>query len=101
MARHGLTGEVTYVLSNAPADTPRETLLHVAFSRYHIEHLFREAKNEIGMSHFEVRNYRSLMRHLVLSLVSLLFLNEQLEPLREKKSLVEHLPDQGRGRGAA
>lgn len=101
VARHVLTGEVKYFLSNAPADTPRETLLHVAFSRYHIEHLFREAKNEIGMSHFEVRNYRSLMRHLVLSLVSLLFLNEQLEPLREKKSLVEHLPDQGRGRGAA
>ena len=101
VARNVLTGEVKYFLSNASEDTPIETILRVAFSRYHIEHLFREAKGETGMDHFEVRTYRSLLRHLILNQVSLLFLNEQVEPLREKKPLVESVPSQGGRRSAA
>ena len=54
VARHVLTGEVKYFLSNAPADTPAEVLLHVAFSRWHIERLFEEAQSHIGIDHFEV-----------------------------------------------
>jgi len=101
VARNVLTGEVKYFLSNAAADTPVETLLHVAFSRYHVEHLFREAKGETGMSQFEVRSYRSLMRHLILSTVSLLFLNEQVEPLRKKNPLVDPVPGPSDRRSAA
>lgn len=89
VARNVLTGELKYFLSNAPAGTPVEALLHVAFSRAIVEQLFENAKNEIGFDHFEVRHYLPLQRHLVLSAVSLLFLMEQAQELRGKKSLVE------------
>ena len=100
VARNVMTGELKYFLSNASADTPIETLLHVAFARAEIEQLFEAAKGEIGLDHFEVRHYTSLVRHLIVSLASLLFLMEQTTRLR-KKRLVEHLPGQSRDRGAA
>lgn len=100
IARNALTGELKYFLSNASADTPVETLLHVAFSRAEIEQLFEAAKGEIGLDHFEVRHYTPLMRHLIVSVASLLFLMEQTARLR-KKRLVERLPGQSRDRGAA
>jgi SRSO17 transposase len=89
VARNGLDGEVKYFYSNAPEDTPAEVLLHVAFSRSHIERLFEESKGEVGLDHFEVRKYLALRRHLVLSMVSLLFLEEQTQRLRGEKSVVE------------
>ncbi len=49
VARNLATGEVKYFISNAPADTPMETLLRVAFTRWNVEHTFRLAKSEIGL----------------------------------------------------
>ena len=100
IARHVMTGELKYFLSNASAGTPLETLLHVAFTRAEIEQLFEAAKGEIGLDHFEVRQYLSLVRHLIVSLASLLFLMEETTRLR-KKLLVERLPGQSRNRSAA
>lgn len=77
--------EVKYFLSNAPADTPLSTLLYVAFSRWHIEQIFRQAKNEAGLDHFEGRRYLGLMRHLMLTSVSLLYLAEQRQRLKAEK----------------
>jgi SRSO17 transposase len=77
--------EVKYFLSNAPADTPIETLLRVAFSRWKIERMFEDGKSELGMDHFEVRKYRSVRRHLILSCVSYLFLAEFCQEHRGEK----------------
>lgn len=101
VAQNAVSGEVKYFLSNAPADTPCEVMLHVAFTRADIEQLFLEAKSEVGMKHFEVRHYRPLMRHVVLSMVSVLFLNTEVRRLRGKKPLVEHLPGADGDRRAA
>jgi SRSO17 transposase len=87
-----LDGEVKYFLSNAPDEVPLWELLAVAFSRWHIEKLYQEGKGEVGMHHFEVRCYRSLIRHLVLTNVSLYFLAEQTEILRGEKSGLVDLP---------
>jgi hypothetical protein len=100
IATNVLSGETKYFLSDARPGVPLKTLLHVAFSRWHIERLFEDAKGEVGLDHFEVRNYRSLMRHLVISNVSLYFLSEQTKLLREKKPLVDPLPGQGCNRGS-
>jgi SRSO17 transposase len=100
VARNVLDGEVKYFLSNAPADTPLEVLLHVAFSRWHIERVFEDGKGEIGLDHFEVRQYRSIMRHLVLSMVSFLFLMRETLRLQKKRSM-DHLPSAGGRRSAA
>ena len=100
VARNVLDGEVKYFLSNAPADEPVEVLLHVAFSRWHIERVFEDGKGEIGLDHFEVRRYRSMMRHLVLSMVSFLFLMRETQRL-QKKPPMDHLPSTGGRRSAA
>jgi len=39
---------VKYFLSNAPTDTPVETLIRVAFCRWNVEHAFRVVKTEIS-----------------------------------------------------
>ena len=112
VARNVLTGEVKYFLSNAPRRTPREAMLRVAFTRWEVEHLFHEAKGEVGMRHFEVRHYKPVMRHLALSMVSLLFLCEEVKRFRGGKPVpgrvhdvvqtprVEHLTGEVRHRRA-
>jgi SRSO17 transposase len=91
-ARHTLTGEVKYFVSNAPSGTPLEQLLRVAFNRWPVERCFQDAKSELGLSHFEVRNYRSLLRHMILTSVSLLFLSRATAALRGKKTARHGLP---------
>lgn len=86
VAHNPATGETKYFLSNAPADTPLDRLLRIAFSRWNIEHLFRVSKSELGFSHFEGRSYVSLMRHLTMCSLLTGFLAEQTNRLREKKS---------------
>jgi SRSO17 transposase len=100
VARNVLDGEIKYFLSNAPADTALEVLLHVAFSRWHIERVFEDQKGEIGMDHFEVRQYRAIQRHLVLSMVSFLFLVRETQRLQKKRAM-DHLPGAGGRRSAA
>jgi SRSO17 transposase len=84
--------EVKYFVSNAPEGTPLEVLMHVAFQRYHVELCFQEEKSELGMDHFEVRNYKSLIRHLLLTAVSHLFLAKAQQKLRGEKSAADDLP---------
>jgi hypothetical protein len=83
VARNVPDGEVKYFLSNASADTPVAVLLPVAFSRWHIERVFEDGKGEVGLDHFEVRRYRSLMRHPVLSMVSFPFLVQETQRLQK------------------
>ena len=84
--------EVKFFVSNAPASTPLEVLLYVAFSRWRVERCFQDEKDKLGLSHFEVRNYLSLRRHLVLTAVSHLFLARIRERWRGEKSGVDGLP---------
>jgi len=82
IAVNPLDGETKYFLSSAPADTPIEVLLTVAFTRWRVERNFEDSKQEIGLDHFEVRSYVSLQRHLAISMVSMLFLVETSLQLR-------------------
>ena len=74
LARHPLTGELKYFVSNASATTALERILHVAFSRWHIERCFQDEKGLLGLDHFECRRYRAIQRHLILTIISHLFL---------------------------
>src|ERR1035437_2006511 len=73
------TGEYKYFVSNAPPRTDLGLLLRVAFYRADVEHLFRIAKGEVGLSHFEGRSYVGLMRHMILCQLIVLFLAEQAQ----------------------
>ena len=54
-------------------------------SRWPVERTLEDKKNELGLSHFEVRKYHSIMRHLSVTQVSHLFLARQTQRLRGEK----------------
>jgi len=85
-------------LSDAAPGTPLEVILHVAFSRWPIERCFEDEKTELGLSHFEVRRYPSILRHLLITQVSHLFLAQQNCRLRGEKSGGHRVPGAHRGR---
>lgn len=87
IVRDVLSGEIKLFLANAQENTRVETLLKVAFSRWRVERCFEDDKKYIGLDHFEGRGYPGLMRHLILSAVSLLFL------ARERQSLLGQYPE--------
>ncbi len=71
-------------------------LLWVAFSRWPIERCFQQAKDELGMDHFEVRGWRSIHRHLYITQLSHLFCARTHQNLREKNDR-RPLPDRRTG----
>ena len=58
--------------------------MHVGFGRWPIERCLQDEKSHLGLSHFEVRNYQSLCRHLFITQVSHLFLAQETCRLRKK-----------------
>ena len=84
--------QIKYFISNAPPGTSTEILLRVAFTRWIIERAFEDSKTELGMDHFEVRKFRSIQRHLILSCLSHVFLSEFSLRYRGKKSRSDAMP---------
>lgn len=89
VAQHPMTGETKYFVSNASATASVERIVHVAFSRWHIERCFQDEKGLLGLDHFECRRYRAIQRHLVLTMISHLFL------ARTRLKLIEEGHEQG------
>jgi hypothetical protein len=79
VAWNRVTDEYKYFVSNASPQTEPTLLLKVAFRRAVVEHLFRLAKGEAGLGHFEGRSYVGLMRHMILCQLVVLFLAEQTQ----------------------
>lgn len=76
VARNVLTGETKYFLSNRVPGRNGWSLrkiLRVAFGRWPIEDCFREAKEELGLDHFECRGWVTIHRHLYVTILSQLF----------------------------
>lgn len=90
--------EEKYFLSNAAPGTPLEVLVHVAFGRWPIERCLEDEKSELGLSHFEVRKYQALQRHLLITQISHLFLAQQTKRLRGEKSGDHFMPGSQRSR---
>lgn len=86
VAKCVLTGETKYFLSNRVPGCDGWSLrkiLRVAFGRWPIEDCFREAKEELGLDHFECRGWRCIHRHLYVTILSQLFcarVRQQLSP---------------------
>ncbi len=86
VARNPTTGEHKYFVSNAAAGVPVIAMLRVAFARWHVEKWFERAKQEAGFGAFEVRTYKSLIRHWLCSRMAMYFLAAQTQRLRGEKS---------------
>jgi hypothetical protein len=78
------TGEVKQVVTNAVGGS-LATVLAVAFRRATVEHAFRVGKAELGLTHFEGRQYVGLERHLLLTLIVMGFVSLHTERLRGEK----------------
>jgi SRSO17 transposase len=90
VARNALNpDEIKYFVSNAAPGVPLPAILHVAFGRWPVERCLQDEKSELGLSHFEVRCYPALKRHLLITQVSHLFLARQTQRLRGEKPGVD------------
>jgi SRSO17 transposase len=50
------------------------TLVQVAGSRWRVEEAFEQAKGEVGLDHYQVRQYLAWYRHITLAMTALAFL---------------------------
>ena len=64
---------------------PVTRVVRAAFARWNVEHAFRVAKGEAGLTHYEGRSYVGLMRHLVLCLAVVGFVALRAAELRGEK----------------
>jgi hypothetical protein len=61
-------------LCNAAADTPPETLVWLLGLRWPVEQAIKEAKDELGLDHYEVRGWRGWHHHTTMTLLAQHFL---------------------------
>ena len=66
--------EIAYYLSNAGSDATSSTLAKVGSARFDIELCCKQAKDETGLDHYEVRYCHSWYRHMTMSMMALAFL---------------------------
>jgi SRSO17 transposase len=57
-----------------PAATPLRELIRVAGARWAIEECFQAAKNEAGLDHYQVRDYRAWYAHITLAMAAAAYL---------------------------
>jgi SRSO17 transposase len=62
--------ELAFFLTLAPADTPLETLVRIAGTRWTIEACFEQAKGEVGLDEYEVRSWTGWHRHVTLAMLA-------------------------------
>lgn len=96
--RNDGTGELKYLVSNAAESERPEEIVRACFARWHVEKWFERAKQEAGLGAFEVRTYRSLIRHWLCARLAMMFLSEQTARLRGEKP-EDHVRAGGDGDG--
>ncbi len=75
--------KLKFFLNNAQPKTKLGVLLKVAFGRWPVERCFQDDKSYIGLNQFEGRTYPRLLRYLIFSAVTLLFLARMREKYLE------------------
>jgi SRSO17 transposase len=97
VARNVLTEGVKYFVCNrVPWERGMSVrrLLVVAFQRWSVESCFRQAKEELGLDHYEVRGWRCVHRHFYLAQLSQLFcarVRQQCEAATTRTDPLERL----------
>jgi SRSO17 transposase len=63
--------ELAYYLAYAPVATPLPEVVRAAGARWTIDDLFKLAKGQVGLDHYEVRGWQGWHRHITLALLAL------------------------------
>lgn len=72
--RREADGDITYALSNAPADCTLEELARMEAQRYFVERAIQEAKSELGWDEFQALKYRAWEHQLALTILASWFI---------------------------
>jgi SRSO17 transposase len=67
-------GDRSYLLSNAPPDTPLQTLAEGSCGRYFVERVIQDAKDENGWDEFQAQKYLGWEHHTALTACALWFI---------------------------
>lgn len=67
-------GELKYYVTNHPANTSKAQIVRDIKARWSCETLHQQAKEELGLDHFEGRSWRGLTHHVALVMLTMLFL---------------------------
>ncbi len=84
---------ITYYQVYAPANTTLEEMVAVAGQRWRIEECFTVAKDQLGLSEYEVRSWQGWYRHVSLVMAAQAFLTvlrHQIEPLPVSQKNFNH-----------
>lgn len=78
LARHALDQngqpeEISWTLSNAPADTSTVRFVHMACGRFFIERGFQDAKTSPGLADYQTQGWRASHHHVALAMLAMLF----------------------------
>jgi SRSO17 transposase len=92
-----------YWLSTLPANDPWQTMIDTVMGRWRIERDYEELKQELGLGHYEGRNWRGFHHHASLCIAAYGFLVlERLSGNKKKPAGLDApaLPEDFRPRGA-
>jgi len=84
--------EMKAYLAFAPQDTSAKKLVEVAGTRWTVEMCFKEAKGEVGLDQYEVRNYDSWYKHITFAMVALALITVLASKSLDTKTLQQHNP---------
>ena len=79
-------------LAFAPHDTSAQKLVEVAGTRWTVEMCFKEAKGEVGLDQYEVRNYDSWYKHITFAMAALALITVLASKSLDTKTLQQHNP---------
>ncbi|MFF1594603.1 IS701 family transposase [Streptomyces sp. NPDC058286] len=72
--RNPATGELAFYLCWSPGQVALSALVRAAGIRWCIEECFQAAKGQVGLDHYQVRNWTAWHRHITLAMLALAFL---------------------------
>jgi hypothetical protein len=70
----GAEPQYSYYTSNAPASAPLSLFVWLSGVRWAVEQCFEEGKSELGMAHYEVRQYPGWHHHMLMTMLAHFFL---------------------------
>lgn len=80
--RNPISGELAFYVCWSPRIVPLSELVRVAGIRWCIEECFQAAKGQVGLDHYQVRNWTAWHRHVTLAMLALAFLAAAVDDAR-------------------
>jgi len=84
--------EMKAYLAYAPKATSDKKLVEIAGIRWTVEMCFKEAKGEVGLDQYEVRNYDSWYKHITFAMTALALITVLASNSLDTKTLQQHNP---------